>query len=246
MFVDLNSDLGEGCGQDAALIPLLSSANIACGGHAGSDVTMRATVALALRHGVVIGAHPSYPDRAGFGRQALVMSQEDLQASLVQQLQALQRIAAAQGAGVRYVKPHGALYNEAMHDAALAAQIIAAAQGVLGAPAIMGQPGSVLLRQAAAAGLQPLAEGFADRAYQADGSLRPRSQPGAVLDDAAALDQVRAFVLHQQVRSYDGKWVKCRIDSLCLHGDNPSAVRQAVQIRGLLDELSVEVKSSLV
>ncbi|MBE9610054.1 5-oxoprolinase subunit PxpA [Chitinilyticum piscinae] len=243
--IDLNADLGEGCGLDAALMPWLSSANIACGGHAGDADSMRETVALARRHGLTIGAHPSYPDRAGFGRQPLAMPVSQLQHSLESQLAALQQIAAAQGARVAYVKAHGALYNAAMQDPELAEVLLDASIRVLGAPGIMGLPGSLLLDRAAQRGLPVIREGFADRAYEQDGTLRSRHLPGAVLDDAEAIAQAEAFVLHQQVRSFSGEWVTSRIDSLCLHGDNPAAVRLAQAIRLQLEGHGVGISSTV-
>ncbi|WP_028456671.1 5-oxoprolinase subunit PxpA [Chitinilyticum litopenaei] len=242
--IDLNADLGEGCGSDAELMPLLSSASIACGGHAGDAASMRECVRLALRHAVRIGAHPSYPDREHFGRRSLVLPPETLLASLSAQYQALAAICREEGASIAYVKPHGALYNDACRDAALAARLAGWVATLPGAPALMGLPGSRLAMAAQDAGLRYQAEGFADRAYRADGALLPRSEPGALLDDAAALAQVRELVLHQQVRTKAGESVKCRIDTLCLHGDNPAAIRQARQIRGLLDTLSVTVTSA--
>ncbi|MGH3073360.1 MAG: 5-oxoprolinase subunit PxpA, partial [Gaiellales bacterium] len=191
MRIELSCDAGESygswpMGEDETLIPLVSAVNIACAAHAGDPVTMERTIALALEASVVVGAHPGYPDRDGFGRRDLAMSAIELEASLLFQVSALQGMARAAGAEVRHVKAHGALYNAATRDPLLATTIARAVRRASAELVVVGPPGSALLVAASTAGLATQAEGFADRAYEADGSLRPRSLPGALLQDPSA------------------------------------------------------------
>ena len=179
--VDLNADVGEGCGQDAALMPLISSANIACGGHAGDDDSMREAVALALEHGVAIGAHPSFPDREHFGRQEMQLGARDLHECIVAQIESLASIAQTQGTRLRHVKPHGALYNMAARDEELAETVVTAIRSVDPSLMLFGLAGSALLTVATRLGLRAISETFADRAYRPDGSLQPRNEPGSVI-----------------------------------------------------------------
>jgi UPF0271 protein len=220
--LDFNCDLGEGCGDDAAIIPLISSASIACGGHAGDAATMRGTVALCLRHGVAIGAHPSFPDREHFGRRDLPVTPAETRAFVREQVEALKAIATTQGARLRHVKPHGALYNRAARDRAIADAIAAAVQDVEADLWLVGLSGSHLIDAGAAAGLKVAHEAFVERAYEADGTLTPRTQPGAVLDLDASLAQLRDL-LQDFVTARTGERVPVRMDTLCLHGDRPDA-----------------------
>lgn len=244
--IDLNSDLGESYGEalvgdDAAMMPLVTSANLACGAHGGDPATMAAACAAAVAHGVAIGAHPSYDDRAGFGRRDLDVAPAVLAGQLRAQLATLRAAAEAAGGRVRYLKPHGALYNRIVHDASRAG-VVADVAASAGLP-LKGMPGSAAERAAAATGIPFLAEGFADRAYRADGSLVPRSDPGAVLHDPDLI-AARAVRLARDglVESVDGHLVAVTVRSLCVHGDTPGAVAIARAVRtALLDAgLSLE------
>jgi UPF0271 protein len=220
--LDFNCDLGEGCGDDAAIIPLISSASIACGGHAGDADTMRATVALCLEHGVAVGAHPSYPDREHFGRRDLPATPAEVHAFVRQQVEALAAIAREQGARLRHVKPHGALYNRAARDRAIADAIAAAVHAFDPQLWLVGLSGSALIDAGEAIGLEVAHEAFVERGYEADGTLTPRTQAGAVLDFAASLTQL-ADLLRGFVVARTGERVPVRMDTLCLHGDRPDA-----------------------
>jgi len=229
LTIDLNADLGEGFGRwqvadEHDVLPLVTSASVACGFHAGDPLTMRRTVALARRHGVAVGAHPGYRDLVGFGRRDLGASPQEITADVVYQIGALAAVCRAEGVPLRYVKPHGALYNRAVVDAAAADAI---AEGVrLADPslALLGLAGSALVAAAERAGLRAVGEAFADRAYLAGGRLAPRGRPGAVLDDAgAAVRQALDIVREGRVRTLDGATHELAAGSLCVHGDNPHA-----------------------
>jgi UPF0271 protein len=245
--IDLNADVGEGfAGTDAALIPLLSSASIACGGHAGDADSMAAAVALCRAHGVAVGAHPSYPDAAGFGRRDMSISAHELQSSIVSQITALAAVARAAGVPLVHVKPHGALYNRAASDVALATLVADAVLQVDSSLALVGLAGSCLPAAGRAAGLRVLHEGFADRRYSSRGMLVPRSEPGSVLEDPAdAREQVLSLVLAGQVISSAGRAVQVRVDTICLHGDGPHAVVFARYIRESLATAGVNVRWAL-
>jgi len=234
--IDLNADVGEGFDDtDAALLPLVTSANIACGGHAGDADTMATTVVRCLAHGVAIGAHPSYPDREGFGRREMALSKEALDASIKAQTSSLMRVASASGARLSHVKPHGALYNRAAVDPALAAIVANAVRDVDPGLALVGLAGSHLLAAGRAAGLRVVSEGFADRRYTAEGMLVPRSDAAALITDAdAACEQVRRMLLERRVTSVDGRDVALEIDTVCLHGDGPHAITFARRLRAAL------------
>jgi UPF0271 protein len=245
--VDLNSDLGEGFGRwrlgdDDAMLAVVSSANVACGFHAGDPATIRRTVRLAVDHGVTLGAHVGYRDLAGFGRRRMDVPSEELQADVAYQIGALAGLAAAEGGRVTYVKPHGALYNTAAVDERVAADIAAAVAAVDPSLVLLGLPGSRALAAASAAGLATATEAFADRAYRADGTLVPRSEPGSVLDDP---DDVARRMLRLAtegvVEAEDGALVPVRADSICVHGDSPGAVAMAVRVRDVLTGAGVRV-----
>jgi UPF0271 protein len=245
--IDLNADIGEGPGpdgldHDAELIGLVSSVNIACGGHAGDRGSMSRTVALAVAAGVAIGAHPSFPDRDGFGRRAVTMPDEALEASIVEQVGALAAIAEAAGAPLRHVKPHGALYSLAAADAAVAA-VVARAVRRCGADLILvGLAGSVGLATAEAAGLRVAAEAFPDRAYEPDGTLRSRLRPDAVLLDSTLVGRrARAMAVEGLVEAIDGSRLTISADTLCLHGDTPGVVAHARAVRAALDDAGVRI-----
>ena len=228
--IDLNADLGEGDGtsrlaEDKALLSLVSSANIACGYHAGDAVSIRETVRAAQDRGVVIGAHPSYPDREGFGRRDMDLAPEKLQADIVRQIEILAEACAAAGTRLRYVKPHGALYNRATRDPATATVIAESIRAVDPSLLLLGLAGNAMLDVAARAGLATAAEAFADRGYRDDGTLLPRNEAGALLEDPAAItERAIRLVRDGRLRSRDGKALVIRADSLCTHGDGPNAL----------------------
>ncbi|GAK54404.1 hypothetical protein U14_05689 [Candidatus Moduliflexus flocculans] len=232
-YIDLNCDMGEsfGCyelGRDAEMMPLISSANIACGFHAGDPSVMRRTVSLAARHGVGIGAHPGFPDLAGFGRRDMRMEADELRDALIYQISALMGFAQALGTRVRHVKPHGALYNMAANDEPMARAIVTAISELDANLILVGLAGSQLLKIAQAGGLNAIGEVFADRAYHADGRLVSRKTPGAVLTDSAVVaERVVKMVNERKVTTLEG--VECELDfeTVCLHGDTAGAVEHA-------------------
>ena len=230
--IDLNCDLGEEAAHDAELMPLVTSANIACGGHAGSADTMRTTVELALRNGVAIGAHPGLDDRTNFGRRDLPLTAAEAHALVLRQIGALDRIARSCGGRIVHVKPHGALYNLAARNAALANAVAAAVRESDPRLILVGLAGSELLVAGRAYGLRVASEVFADRTYQPDGSLTPRSQPDALIVDlAAAVAQLQHIVREGAVIATDGTRVMTTADTVCVHGDGPRAVEFARRLR---------------
>ncbi|MDQ8031013.1 MAG: 5-oxoprolinase subunit PxpA [Bordetella sp.] len=243
--LDLNCDMGESygawqMGNDTAILPFVSSANIACGFHGGDPGTMRRTVAAALEHGVAIGAHPSLPDLAGFGRRNMAISPQEAYDLVVYQVGALAGVAASQGTRLHHVKAHGALYNMAAKDGALARAICTAVRDVDADLVLYGLAGSQWVAAAQGAGLQLAQEVFGDRSYQDDGSLTPRTQPGAMITDVdLAVAQVLQMVRERAVTAQSGKSVALAPDTLCLHGDQPdalafaSAIRQALEAAGI-------------
>lgn len=239
-LINLNADLGESfgawsMGDDAALLPVISSANIACGFHAGDPVVMRQTVRLALAHGVSLGAHPAYPDLQGFGRRVMQLSPQEVEAALIYQVGALQAMAAAEGGRVTHVKPHGALNNMACADEALAATIARAVHALDRGLILLAPACSALERAGLAAGLRVAREVFADRSYQADGQLTPRSRPGAVLHEAeACVAHVLRMLEAGGIVTAEGKCLPTPIDSICVHGDGPGAVATAQRVRAAL------------
>ncbi|MBA3849852.1 MAG: LamB/YcsF family protein [Opitutus sp.] len=242
--IDLNCDLGEGAGHDAELMPLITSANIACGAHAGDEATMRATVGLALRHGVAIGAHPGFADRGNFGRRELPLSPRESGNLVLEQTRRLQALAQEAGARVTHVKPHGALYNLSARDAAVARAIAAAVHECDPRLMLFGLAGSWSLTAARERGLRAAGEVFADRAYEPDGSLTPRSRADALIaDEAACVAQVLRLVCEGRVRSVSGADVAIAADTVCLHGDGAHAVAFARRLRTALADAGVEVKA---
>jgi UPF0271 protein len=240
--IDLNCDLGEGAGLDQELMPLITSANIACGGHTGDDATMRIAIELALQQGVVIGAHPSLNDRENFGRRELPVSPREAAELVRAQIGRFQAVAAAAGAPVHHVKLHGALYNLAARDDGLATAIAAAIQ-TAGSDLVVYAPWrSQLAKAAQAIGLSFAAEVFADRTYQADGSLTPRTRADALIrDEAVAVAQVRRMIDEGRVRATDGTDVTIAADTVCLHGDGLHAVEFARRLRRDLATAGVKV-----
>lgn len=238
--IDFNCDLGEGCGDDAAIIPLVSSASIACGGHAGDEETMRATLRLCRAHGVSAGAHPSYEDREHFGRRVLPASPDEVAHMVRDQITRLAALAHEEGVRLAHVKPHGALYNVAADDAAVADAIAATVATIDPSLVLFGLSGSVLTDAGTAHGLRVAHEVFAERGYDARGRLLPRGTPGAVIDSLDdAIAQVRRLALKGEVVADDGGVVAVRADTLCLHGDRADAavfaraVRDALQADGV-------------
>jgi UPF0271 protein len=241
--IDLNSDLGEGfgawrMGDDEALLGIVTSANIACGFHGGDPGTMRRTCRTAASRGVAIGAHVGYRDLAGFGRRPMKVPPQELADEIVYQIAALDGFARLAGTRVRYVKPHGALYNTVAVDAEQADALAEAVYRYDPLMPVVGLAGSAGLRIAAERGLPIVAEAFADRAYAPDGTLAPRSQPGSVLHAAAEIvERCLAMVREGRVAAVDGTSIALRADTVCVHGDTPGAVRIAEELRaGLLAE----------
>jgi len=229
--VDLNADLGEAAGEEP-IYTLVSSANVACGGHTGDAESMRRAIRLAQAHGVAIGAHPAYPDREAFGRRSIAISTEALTAAIADQIRELLRLAAEAGASVTHVKPHGALYNDAARDPRIAAAVADGVRLVSDELLVFGLAGSPALASWAAAGLRTAAEGFADRAYRSDGTLVPRSEPGALLlDPQNAATQAVALV-----RSG-------RVDTLCVHSDTPGAVTILAAVRRRFADEDIRIAS---
>jgi UPF0271 protein len=233
--IDFNCDLGEGCGDDAAIIPLITSASIACGGHAGTDETMRATLRLCRANDVAAGAHPGYADRVNFGRHELALSWREIGDLIAGQLARLAAIATAEGVRLAHVKPHGALYNVAARDRDVADAIALAVARFDPALILFGLSGSRLTEAGEAAGLRVAHEVFAERRYEANGMLTPRSHRDAVIEDIdAALAQVRRFVRDGTVVARSGERIALRADTLCLHGDRQDAAAFAQAIRAAL------------
>ena len=250
MKIDLNSDLGESfgnykIGMDDQIIPLITSANIACGFHAGDPSVMKKTVALAVKNGVGIGAHPGYPDLVGFGRRKLAASPDDVYAMIVYQVGALAAFAKAAGGRLQHVKPHGALYNTAAKDAVLSEAIAQAVYDVDKDLILYAQPGTESIKAAEKIGLKTACEVFADRTYQDDGSLTPRTQPGAMItDEAKSIAQVLSMVLDKKVTTLSGKVIPIKADSICVYGDGPKALTFVNKIRETLKKEGVEIAPS--
>jgi UPF0271 protein len=247
--IDLNSDVGESFGRwtlgdDSAMFRSVSSANVACGFHAGDPSVIRSTCRNAAAAGVVIGAHVGYRDLAGFGRRFLDISPTELADDVVYQLGALQALAAVEGSRVRYVKPHGGLYNAIVHHTPQAQAVVDAVKSVDPDLPILGLPGSEVLRLAEAAGLRAVTEAFADRAYNPDGTLMSRSRPGAVLEDPAQVaEQVLRMSTESSVRTIDGSVLKIQAESICVHGDSPGAVEMATAVKTALAAAGVTISA---
>jgi len=242
--IDFNCDLGEGCGEDAAILPSISSASIACGMHAGDPSTMEATIALCLAHGVAIGAHPGYPDREHFGRRDLDLRSAELRATLVYQLGALQALVRAAGGRLQHVKPHGALYNRAAVDRTTADVVVDAVHAVDPSLRLYALAGSRLAEAGREAGLAVVEEAFVERRYEADGTLAARSRDDAVIDDVEeAAEQALSILRQGQVRARTGELVEVRAQTLCLHGDRPDAARFAARLRTALESAGHRVKA---
>lgn len=236
----LNCDCGEGVTNDAALIPNITAANIACSGHAGDVATMRAALRLCRQYEVSAGAHPGYPDRANFGRVVVPMTHEQITAMVREQIAALDRIAREEGMRLTHVKPHGALYVQAAKDRQIADAITRAIVQHDPHLALIGLAASAMIESGEAAGLHVLREAFADRAYESDGSLRARDLPDALIEDnSRCLAQAEDIVVRGLVLSHDGALIPLRADTICLHGDTPGATERAAFLRRGLEQAGV-------
>ncbi len=242
--IDLNADLGEGDPYDEALLRIVSSCNIACGGHAGDADTMAATVRFAIANGVAVGAHPGYPDREGFGRASGFLAGDALYASLSDQVTALADIAAQLGTKLAHIKAHGALYNDAVADAGLAAVIARVTAEAPGSPGLVGMANTELQRAAERHGLLFIAEAFVDRAYEPDGTLVPRSEPGAVHSELSVVTtQAVRLAKDGRVTARNGEVIDVPADTLCIHGDTPGADEAARAVRDVLESRGVEIRA---
>jgi 5-oxoprolinase (ATP-hydrolysing) subunit A len=247
--IDLNADLGEGfgvwsLGDDDAMLGIVTSANVACGFHAGDPVGLLRVCRSAAERGVRIGAQVSYRDLAGFGRRFIDVAAEDLVADVVYQIGALQAIAGASGSAVSYVKPHGALYNTIVTNREQAAAVAAAVRVVDATLPVLGMAGSAFFDEATRVGLPTVAEAFADRAYRPDGQLVSRREPGAVLDDPAAIaERAVAMVSSGLLTAVDGTQIAVSVESICVHGDSPGAVQIATAVRDRLEAAGIDIKA---
>jgi UPF0271 protein len=247
--IDINSDVGESfgaytIGRDAGLMKSITSANIAAGFHGGDPSVLRETIRLAKTHGVAVGAHPGFPDLVGFGRRELSVTPKEAEDMVLYQVAAVAGVAKAEGVPVQHVKPHGALFNMAARSAELAAAIARAVAAFDGSLILFGLPGSEILKAGRAAGLRVAAEVFADRAYEADGSLASRRKPGSVIHDpAAVVARAVRMVSDRSVVAIDGTVVPLDADTMCVHGDTPGSDDLAAQIRAGLEAAGVTVKS---
>lgn len=248
--IDLNADLGESfgawsMGDDAGVLPWITSANVACGFHAGDPSVMQRTVAACIERDVAIGAHVSLPDLQGFGRRVMRVTAAEAYAQTLYQLGALHAFVRAAGGRLHHVKPHGALYNMAARDAELAGAIARAVRAFDATLILVGLAGGELIAAGAAAGLPTQREGFCDRRYRADGSLTPRSEPGAVIEDIdAAVAQAVAVATRGTATATDGSALRIEADTLCVHGDRPNAAAFAERLRHALDGAGIRVAAA--
>jgi len=245
--VDLNVDVGEfrealADGREEGLLHLVTSANVACGGHAGDEETMAGVLAVACRLAVSVGAYPGYPDRVGFGRTSMRMTPDEIETTVFEQVERLAGVARKVGCSVVHVKPHGALYNDAAQDRAVAAAVARGARRWSPEVVLVGLAGSRALEVFESEGLLAVAECFADRAYEADGALRSRRLPGALITDPeTAAAQAVSIALKGCVTAYGGETVSVRADTICIHGDNPQAIAIAQRVRAALTSVGVVV-----
>jgi 5-oxoprolinase (ATP-hydrolysing) subunit A len=243
LCVDLNCDMGEGYGSDAELLTLVTSANIACGGHTGDAASMDRAIELALQHGAAVGAHPGYVDRDGFGRRELAVEPSVLGGQIEAQVRALAEAARTRGTRLSHVKLHGALYSVAARDHGIAAAVLRALARASGCRTLFALAGSALVQAARADGFTVAEEGFADRAYRSDGTLATRGTPGAMIADPveAARRAVR-MVRDGTIQCIDGQTITVRVDTICIHGDEPGAVQCALALRDALQSSGVRVR----
>jgi UPF0271 protein len=241
--IDINCDLGEGCPNDAELMKYISSANIACGFHAGDDATMRRTVELAIENNVAIGAHPGFPDRENFGRTNTQMPNDEVTAMVYEQIDSLKHICDESNAALHHVKPHGALYNMAVKDRDLAAAIAVAICDFDKHLVYFGAPNSPMISEAERLGLRTASEVFADRTYQSDGSLTPRSQQDALIENIdKCIAHVLLMIREQKVIAVDGSEVPIKAETICIHGDGAHAVEFARAIHDALIKEGIEIR----
>ena len=246
MTIDLNADLGEGCEFDVELMGIVSSCNIACGGHAGDPSSMAATVDLAVANEVAIGAHPSYPDRPGFGRASHFQNGEELHKSITNQLDILYGVVRSAGQSLTHVKPHGALYNDAAGDRSVAKILLQAVQDVCGNVTIIGPPKSELERVAAEKNMPFIAEAFVDRAYLPDGSLVPRGEPNAVHADMNTITtQAITLATKNMLTAENGEVLEVHADTLCIHGDTANAAEIGLAVRDVLLASGVSIRAAI-
>lgn len=242
--IDINCDMGEGFPDDAALVPYISSANIACGAHAGNEQTMVDTILLCVQHDVAVGAHPSFEDRPNFGRTEMQLGDEKLYDLISRQLELFASVALRCGATIHHVKPHGALYNMAARNPAMAGVVAKAVHSFDGGLILYGLAGSCSIAEAKNIGLSTMSEVFADRSYQPSGQLTPRSQPNALIhSDEEALAQVLQMVQTQTVRVTDNSIVPILAETICIHGDGVHAVAFAKKIYNTLNEKNISVRA---
>lgn len=245
MEVDLNCDLGEGIQTDEQIIPLISSANIACGFHAGDTITITKTISNCLRHHVSIGAHPSWPDKENFGRKELQLSTFELYNIIIEQLNIISQLILQQGAKLAHVKPHGALYNQSANDQSIAFTIAKAVKDFDASLLLFGLSGSHSITEAEKIGLFTVNEVFADRTYQDDGSLTPRSQPNALIEDEdKAVKQAMQMITQKTVTTTNGKIIPIIAETICLHGDGKNAVHFAKAISTALKQANIVIKKN--
>ncbi|MEJ8818984.1 5-oxoprolinase subunit PxpA [Lacibacter sp. H407] len=245
MQVDLNCDLGEGLATDEQIIPLISSANIACGFHAGNVETMKRTIELCMKHGVSVGAHPSWPDLENFGRTEMQRSTNEIYAIVTEQLNIISGITNELGGKLHHVKPHGALYNQSAKDKSIAAAIAKAVYEFDAGLFLFGLSGSISLTEANALQLKTVHEVFADRTYQDDGSLTPRSQANAFVEnEQQAVQQILQMINEQTLTSVTGKIVPVKADTICIHGDGKNAVAFATTISSALQQARIDIKAN--
>jgi 5-oxoprolinase (ATP-hydrolysing) subunit A len=243
--IDLNCDLGEGLATDEQIIPLISSANIACGYHAGDMDTMKRTIELCVQNNVSIGAHPSWPDKENFGRTEMQKTAEEIYDIVTAQLFTIAQLAKEQGAALHHVKPHGALYNQSAKNKAIAAAIAKAVYDFDPSLILFGLSGSISLTEATALGLHTAHEVFADRTYQDDGSLTPRSQPNALItDEQTSLQQILQLINTQTVTTVTGEIITLKADTICIHGDGSNAVAFAKTISSALKQNHIDIKAN--
>jgi 5-oxoprolinase (ATP-hydrolysing) subunit A len=240
--IDFNCDLGEGCGDDAAIMPWITSANIACGGHAGDNTTIRQTLRLCRAHGVVVGAHPGYADREHFGRRELTLPHNELVALVREQIALMDMLAREQGVVLHHVKPHGALYNLSARDLDTAMAVAEAVCAYDSSLLLVGLSGSMSIEAAQSLGLRTAHEVFAERGYSADGRLLPRGTPGAMLDTDAAIAQALSLALRSEVAMQSGRTLRLQADTLCLHGDRTDAAEIAHTLHATLTAAGVRIQ----
>ena|ERR1043165_4031120 len=242
--IDLNCDMGEGVGNDELIMSFISSANIACGYHAGDENTMRATIQLCKRYNVAIGAHPSFPDRENFGRTDMLLHPGEIYEMIMKQINCLEKIALENHAEIHHVKPHGALYNMAARDKALAPFVALAILDTNSKYYLYGLSGSYLIKEGKNLGVKTVNEVFADRTYKDDGNLTSRSKPGALIEDAdKAVAQVLQMIKEGTVTSITGKKIPIVAETVCIHGDAEHAVEFAKAIRDALVKEGVEIRA---